>query len=992
MKRLGTALITMLIVTGLAVSPASSQVSAAPVPHAAASEARYAGWSVGNSLGGYGTILHTTDGEHWARQGSAGTIPDVALAGVAALDAGNCWVVGSNVDGYGTILRTIDGGATWVRQGSAATVPDEGLLKISAVDAETAWATGSNGTVIFTADGGATWTSKHTGDIPLVNLQGVFAIDADNVWVTGGPDGGYGTICRTNDGGASWERKGGPGIFPVSQIQDVHAVDLDNAWFVNQTTGGSEPVMSALQTTDGGETWTGFRLGTAGDTNAVTTVSDDVVWAVCDYSGIFRTDDNGADGFPPQTAAPGSLYLMCIDAENSSTAWACGGIHDGTGEHGIIEHTSDGGATWVSQAEPLTGLSGISVVSLPAGDFYFAEGYTGPGFQEYLCLGNPCSVPVTVDVTYLFTDGTSSERAYNIPALSRFTANVNAEVGPDREVSIVCSSDASFVAERPMYFDYTGAGASWTGGSDVIGAARASYAWYFAEGYTGSGFDEWVCILNPGNVTASLTLEFQTQEAGLMVPNGTYNVPAHSRATFKANDLLGGGSYQASLKITSDAPVVAERATYFDYQGLGAWGWTGGHCVMGAPILGRDYYFAEGYTGAGFEEWLTLQNPGEEAVSVHASYQLASGGPVEKDYAVPAASRATVYVPNEVGIDQDVSVHLSSDDWFLAERPMYFDYRGAGPTPRDWTGGHCVIGADSPGTDWFFAEGYTGFDFDQWFCIQNPGGSDAHVQIAYYAEGSASPNPTEHTVPANSRRTIYVKADAGQGFTISARIASDQPVIVERPMYFNYGEAWTGGHDVIGRRMPGILSGWSFMIDPGHGGTDSGAVGPTGLRECDVNLSVALKLESMLKADGAIVHLTRTGDSYVSIADRWQQANELGVDRFISIHHNSVADSSVNYTVVLISTTAGTEAEDLAARAADEISLALGIPAHADPVWRVDYVGVLNNTTMPSVLTEASFVSNPDEEQRLRDPAYNQREAEAIRLAVVRHCGGPKPS
>ncbi len=284
--------------------------------------------------------------------------------------------------------------------------------------------------------------------------------------------------------------------------------------------------------------------------------------------------------------------------------------------------------------------------------FYFAEGYTGAGFREYLCLGNSASAPVKVKVAYLVKDGTPIEKTYDVPALSRFTADVNAEVGPDKEVSIKCSTDSPFIAERPMYFDYQGGGGSWTGGSDAVGAPLPSTSWYFAEGYTGPGFDEWVCVLNPWGSEASLTFNFQTQEDGLVVPTGTYKVPAHSRATFKANDLLEGKSYQTSLKLTSDVPVVAERPMYFDYSGMGSWGWTGGHDVMGVPALARDYFFAEGTTRSGFEEWLTLQNPGAAEITVNASYQLGEGAPIGKDYKVAALTRKTIYVPDEVGTER----------------------------------------------------------------------------------------------------------------------------------------------------------------------------------------------------------------------------------------------------------------------------------------------------------------------------------------------------
>jgi hypothetical protein len=398
-----------------------------------------------------------------------------------------------------------------------------------------------------------------------------------------------------------------------------------------------------------------------------------------------------------------------------------------------------------------------------------------------------------VKVTYLYTDGTSTEKTYEVPALSRFTADVNKEAGEGKEVSIKAEAAAPFVAERPMYFDYQG---KWTGGHDAVGATGTSGVWYFAEGYTGSGFDEWICVLNPGAETANLTFLFQTQEEGEKRVEGR-SVGPHSRASFRANDLLGGGSYQTSLKLESDQPVVAERPMYFDYTGTNNWHWTGGHCVMGAPDLAKSYFFAEGTTRGGFEEWLTIQNPGPSEIGVHATYQLGAGSPVVKDYSIPAATRSTLFVPTEAGKDQDVSVFLSSGSLFLAERPMYFDYQGTGAF--GWNGGHCVIGATAQGTQWFFAEGYTGSGFEEWLCIQNAGTETANVTITYYPQGGGAPIvKSQPPVAPASRYTVLVNSDAGAGKAISAEVTSDKPIICERPMYFNYNAVWTGGHDVVG--------------------------------------------------------------------------------------------------------------------------------------------------------------------------------------------------
>ncbi len=434
--------------------------------------------------------------------------------------------------------------------------------------------------------------------------------------------------------------------------------------------------------------------------------------------------------------------------------------------------------------------------------FYFAEGYTGAGFQEYLCLGNPGTAPVQVKVTYLFRDGaTPMVRDYLVPAQSRLTVNVNKVVGEEKEVSIKCESDDPFISERPMYFDYTGAGESWTGGHDAVGASAPAKEWYFAEGYTGAGFDEYICVLNPGDSAAELTFRFHTQWAGEKVITGL-TVPANSRETFLADDLLGG-DYETSLKLESSVPVVAERPMYFDYLGAEAAAprhWTGGHCVMGATGLATEYFFAEGTTRSGFEQYLTIQNPHDAAITVSASYQVGEGqgDPVQASYEVPARARRTVFVnaPEVMGQGKDVSVRLSCASEFLAERPMYFDYMGTGYW--HWTGGHCVIGATGVGTSWFFAEGYTGDGFEEWLCIQNPGEIPAEVTITYYPEGGGEPIVrAQPLVGANTRYTTYVNFNAGLGLSLSAEVSSSQPVVVERPMYFDFF-GWTGGHCVVG--------------------------------------------------------------------------------------------------------------------------------------------------------------------------------------------------
>jgi hypothetical protein len=147
-----------------------------------------------------------------------------------------------------------------------------------------------------------------------------------------------------------------------------------------------------------------------------------------------------------------------------------------------------------------------------------------------------------------------------------------------------------------------------------------------------------------------------------------------------------GEGKNVSAKVTSDQPIVVERPMYFNYKGI----WTGGHDVMGTASPREEFYFAEGYTGAGFEEYLSLMNPNPSPTTAHITYMFNGGTPQTQDVGIGPNTRATVNVNAVVGPDKQVSMMLTSDDPIVAERPMYFSYNGM--NKPNWTGGHIVMG------------------------------------------------------------------------------------------------------------------------------------------------------------------------------------------------------------------------------------------------------------------------------------------------------------
>lgn len=170
----------------------------------------------------------------------------------------------------------------------------------------------------------------------------------------------------------------------------------------------------------------------------------------------------------------------------------------------------------------------------------------------------------------------------------------------------------------------------------------------------------------------------------------------------------------------------------------------------------------------------------------------------------------------------------------------------------------------------------------------------------------------------------------------------------------------------------------AVVIDPGHGGADSGAIGPTGLRECDVTLDIARHVAEMLEGRGVPVSLTRTADTTVALEDRTDIARREHALAFVSIHANASLSSARRGTETYY---ASRESGPLAAVIQTEIVRELGEP---DRGTHIDDFYVIVNVPAPAILVETAFISNPVEERLLRDPARRRLIAEAIARGLIK--------
>ncbi len=177
------------------------------------------------------------------------------------------------------------------------------------------------------------------------------------------------------------------------------------------------------------------------------------------------------------------------------------------------------------------------------------------------------------------------------------------------------------------------------------------------------------------------------------------------------------------------------------------------------------------------------------------------------------------------------------------------------------------------------------------------------------------------------------------------------------------------------------LSGIKILLDPGHGGKESGATGPTGYLEKDLNLVVSKLLKDELVKRGAMVVMTREDDKEVSLSDRQAIIDKEEAAISISIHHNSLPDDGDAEKIKgFAAFWYHPQAHSLAVFLHNYVVKKLKRPAYG-VFW--DNLALTRPASTPSVLLELGFMSNPDEFELVTNPEEQKKEARAIALAIV---------
>lgn len=264
-------------------------------------------------------------------------------------------------------------------------------------------------------------------------------------------------------------------------------------------------------------------------------------------------------------------------------------------------------------------------------------------------------------------------------------------------------------------------------------------------------------------------------------------------------------------------------------------------------------------------------------------------------------------------------------------------------------------------------------------------------------DGAATPTPAAATTPEADTDADIAEADGVRALVTATGIVV--PVLAGGP-----GGWWIFSPCAQVTLITGVgatpVTGTTVMIDPGHGGDETGAVGPTGIIEGDVNLDVADRLLEWLAARNIDAMTTRTGDYRVAIHARGELAKAVQPDLFVSIHHNGGFPEPIDEpgTEVYFQYD-NPESKRLGGLLYEEIYRTIeSVDAqwygndHRGSQWRlnqegVDLYGVLRRPAAAGVvaaLTEATFIQTVEEEQLLTDPDFLQAEAEAIGRAIER--------
>ncbi|MGH2410871.1 MAG: hypothetical protein ACRDGS_10965 [Chloroflexota bacterium] len=427
--------------------------------------------------------------------------------------------------------------------------------------------------------------------------------------------------------------------------------------------------------------------------------------------------------------------------------------------------TSSASGTFTLQAKSNSGRNAsvsVKVVRQISTRAYFASIYTGTNYHEYLTFLNPSDTTAHATITYERTTGVDTNKAVVIPAHSRFTEDVNADIGAKVSTAAMISSDVAVAVERDVFHRYDGA--------VVPGVSSPANSWYFADGNTSHNYREFVAIQNPNSQSIRVAVRFLPTHHRAFTIHRT--MPARSRTTVKVSSYVPSDA--VGVTVTSRMPIVANR-TIFVHNGMTS--------KIGARAPRRSFYIAGGPRQNSAHDWIGVINPTGRRVhlTLHAYGAYGNVTGTVRQWLRPYARKG--YLVNKITGRADAAIVIHSSSGIVAEQTTYNGKSHAASTD--------VFGVSVPARSWMFSSANTvNSSSDQdYLDLFNPNNNAIPVAVQFFTSTGKKVQRT-YTVGPHAHQMVNVNSVVPNA-QLGIAATSSSPFVALNRGLFNHGSGGT---------------------------------------------------------------------------------------------------------------------------------------------------------------------------------------------------------